>query len=99
MEELLPKWLMRRYLLLSKELKEAKKTEFDFSFAESALKKTGSSTRMVPLFLSQLRKAGWLEVSLDPEDGRRRIYKLKSYEEVFTNYVNDILAHKTSKKR
>jgi len=38
--------------------------------------------RMVSVILSEMRKAGWLEMRLDPEDARRRLSKLKSPEEV-----------------
>jgi len=38
--------------------------------------------RMVSVILSEMRKAGWVEMRLDPEDARRRLYKLKSLEEV-----------------
>ena len=38
--------------------------------------------RMVSVILSEMRKAGWLEVRLDPEDARKRLYKLKAPDEV-----------------
>jgi len=36
----------------------------------------------VPVFLSELRKAGWIETKLDPTDARKSIYRLRSREEV-----------------
>lgn len=98
MEELLPKWLMRRYLFLLGELKANRKREFDFAFAEKTLSKMGSSPKMVPLFLSELRKAGWLEVKLDPDDARKRVYTVKQYSEVLESYIHQLLLeHKTRK--
>ena len=99
MEKLLPKWLMKRYLFLLNELKEHNKKEFDFAFAEKALSKMGSSPKIVPLFLSELRKAGWLEVKLDPEDTRKRIYSIRQYKEVFESYINHMLNRTKSRKR
>jgi len=31
---------------------------------------------MISIILSDLKKAGWLEVRLDPNDSRKRLYKL-----------------------
>jgi type I restriction enzyme M protein len=42
------------------------------------------SENQINVFLSELRKRGWLEVKLDPEDARKRIYKLISREEIIS---------------
>lgn len=98
MEKLLPKWLMKRYLFLLGELKASKKREFDFDFAKKTLSKMGSSPKMVPLFLSELRKAGWLEVKLDPDDARKRVYTIRQYSDVLDSYISHImLEYKTRK--
>ena len=76
MVEPLPKWLMQRYSLLWVKFKDK---EFNH---EQATKTLPDDERMVSVILSELRKAGWLEMRLDPEDARRRLYKLKSPEEV-----------------
>jgi len=34
------------------------------------------------MVLSELRKAGWLELMIDPQDARKRIYHLKTPEDV-----------------
>jgi len=36
---------------------------------------------MLSIVLSELRQAGWLEMKLNPEDARKRLYKLKSPEQ------------------
>jgi len=38
--------------------------------------------RMVSVILSKMRKAGWLEMRLDPNDARKRLYKLKAPDDV-----------------
>lgn len=91
METLLPKWIMKRYLVLEEAMRKQKNGEFDFDSAEKALAKIGDDKRIVGLFLSELRKAGWLEVKLDEKDGRKRVYKLKDYQVIFNNYVKSVL--------
>ena len=76
MVEPLPKWLMQRYSLLWVKFKDK---EFNH---EQATQTLPDDERMVSVILSEMRKAGWLEMRLDPEDARRRLYKLKSPEEV-----------------
>jgi len=36
---------------------------------------------MISIALSELRQFGWLEMKLDPNDARKRVYKLKSPEQ------------------
>ena len=79
---MIPKWLERRYQSLS--------TRFSvnpFSFEEAVLvlsEKHHDAEDEVKVVLSELRKKGWLDVSLDPQDARKKIYKLKSTEEVIS---------------
>tara|TARA_Y100000310_G_C20499102_1_gene723029 strand:+ start:652 stop:789 length:138 start_codon:yes stop_codon:yes gene_type:complete len=37
---------------------------------------------MISIALSELKQSGWLEMKLDPNDARKRVYKLKSPEQV-----------------
>ena len=39
----------------------------------------------IPVFLSELRKAGWLKVELDPDDARKRFYKLIGKEKIISD--------------
>ena len=72
----LPKWLEVRYDLLWTELKDS---PFGLETATKILvEKNKDSEKEVPVFISELRKAGWLTTELDPADARKRIYKLKS---------------------
>lgn len=74
MTEPLPKWIQKRYAILWKKFHNQ---EFTMDQAEKVLEdKSG-----INVFFSDLRKAGWCVVSLDSNDIRKRIYKLKSPEE------------------
>ena len=76
MAEPLPKWLMQRYSLLWVKFKNK---EFNHKQATKILP---DDERMVSVILSEMRKAGWLGIRLNPKDARKRLYRLKSPEEV-----------------
>ena len=88
-KELLPKWIMKRYLVLWEVLSKRKEeNSFTFDTAASILLAELNDNRgVVGLVLSALRKAGWLEVNLDTKDNRRRIYKIANFKDVFKEYV------------
>lgn len=72
MVEPLPRWIMKRYSTLWNKFKSR---EFTHKNATEALNEKDG--RIVSLFLSDLKKYGWLAVSLHPNDSRVRIYRLK----------------------
>jgi len=72
----LPKWLMHRY---SKLWNKFKNEEFGHEDAFKELNEKDDN--LISVVLSQLRKHGWLTINLDPNDSRKRIYKLKSPED------------------
>jgi type I restriction enzyme M protein len=77
---MLPAWIEKRYKYLWEGFKES---SFRFEDAAKILKdKMRDDGRQVNVFLSELRKGGWLEVEFNREDARKRIYKLKSIEEI-----------------
>ena len=86
--QLLPKWIMKRYLLLWSEFKDR---EFAFDDAERILSKMvkPDSKKVVGLFLSELRKAGWVKVELNQADTRKRVYRLKPYELIFKTITDE----------
>jgi type I restriction enzyme M protein len=49
---------------------------------EQAAKTLVIDKRIISVILSEIRKAGWLKIKLDPDDARKRLYILKSPEEV-----------------
>ena len=80
MTQPLPKWIQKRYAVLWKKFKNK---EFTFEQAEKVLKDNAG----INVFFSDLRKAGWLEVNLNQDDTRTRIYKLKSPDEGFKDML------------
>ena len=68
---------MERYSILWKEFKG---NDFDHDKASKLLKEEKDG--LVSAVLSELKKHGWLTISLHPDDSRKRIYKLKNPEEV-----------------
>ena len=79
---MIPKWLEKRHKFLWEAVHDS---PFRFDDAAKVLKeKMHDSENQINVFLSELRKRGWLEVKLDPEDARKRIYKLISREEIIS---------------
>ena len=77
------KWVEKRYDLLWEQFKDS---PFRFENASNVLReKFRDAGDKINVILSELRKGGYLTVSLDPEDARKRIYKLKSKEEIISN--------------
>lgn len=74
---------MQRYAILWSKLKSKK-----FSY-ESAKKILKDKNTVLSVVLSELKKAGWLSVDLNPNDTRKRVYKLlplkKAFEELAKN--------------
>lgn len=68
----LPKWLMNRYASL---WKAKKNNKFEYSEARNILDEKDDKTLSV--ILSELRKHGWLDVTLHPDNARKRTYRLK----------------------
>lgn len=68
----LPKWIMRHYAALWNRFKDKKFTH------EQACKAVKLKKGIVSVLLSDIKKANWLNVSLDPDDSRIRLYRLKS---------------------
>lgn len=83
---MVPKWVEKRY----KELWDSyQDSPFRFEDAAKVLRKKLKDTEeQVNVILSELRKGGWLNVDFDPKDARRRIYTLKSSEEVITQILS-----------
>lgn len=74
--EKLPRWLETRYGLLWNAFADS---PFGFDEAAELLKrKKKDRDENVLVFISELRKAGWLFTESDPSDARKKIYRLKS---------------------
>ena len=68
----LAKWVMKRYSIL---WMETQGKPFSHEDAIRILRATAPLTSVI---LSELKKAGWLNVQIDPEDTRKRHYVLLS---------------------
>ena len=67
----LPEWIMERYSKLWLKFKDKEFTR------EQAAKVIGND-KALAVFLSELRKSGWISIRLDENDARKNIYKLKN---------------------
>jgi hypothetical protein len=81
MTKAIPIWILNSYAKLWIRFKEER---FDFSKAEDVLKKLPTS-----VILSFLKKRDWLQVSLNPNDSRKRLYTLKNPEQAITEMGQD----------
>lgn len=75
-KEIAPSWLVKRYMKLWDKFNDK---DFSFEEAQKALKE---DNKFLSVVLSEMKKEGWLTLELDPEDARKRFYKLLSLEEV-----------------
>lgn len=81
----LPKWLQERY---SKLLNKLDEKEFNFEIARKILHK--DQNKIVSIVLSELKKAGWLNITkLDPNDSRKRYYTLNKPDKIFKGLETD----------
>lgn len=78
----LPEWVMKRYAKLWNKFKDK---EFNKSDAEKVIKGDTS----LPVFLSELRKAGWIELKMSEEDARKTIYRLKNPTKAILEEIKD----------
>ncbi len=78
----LPRWAMERYAKLWSRYKDK---EFGYKDVTKTLKE--KNEKIVSVFLSYLKKYGWLNIKLHPEDSRKRIYQLKNPEEAVKEMV------------
>lgn len=79
---MIPAWLEKRYVILWEKYNTS---QFRFDDASNLLQeKMQDSENQINVFLSELRKKGFLEVAFDPDDARKRLYTLKSRESVIT---------------
>jgi type I restriction enzyme M protein len=78
MKSELAEWIDRRYSLLWEAFSDK---PFRFEDAAKVLKEKNKDVEeQVPVFLSQLRKAGFLSVESDARDARQKLYRLHSRE-------------------
>ena len=71
----LPKWAMLRYAALWTQFHDR-----EFAHAD-AMEVLGDDRNLCSVTLNTFKRLGWLSVSLDPEDARKRTYRLISPEQ------------------
>ena len=83
---MIPRWLKKRFDALWKTFQD---NPFRFEEAVRVLEeKLHDSENQVNVFLAELRKRGWLNVKPDPEDARKKIYSLKSEQEIISQILS-----------
>lgn len=83
---MLPDWINKRYEILWQSFQSS-----SFRFEEAAAelsKKIKDAKDEVNVVLSELRKEGMLKVEFDPNDARKRIYKLKSKKDMISDTLS-----------
>lgn len=78
-----PKWVIIRYAKLWKKFGEKKMTY------ENIQECLGEKKSTISVFLNELRNAGWATIELSKEDARKRVYQLKSPDQIFEEINND----------
>lgn len=80
---MIPNWLGKRYEILWEANRDS---PFRFEDAAKVLKeKMQDSEDQINVFLSELRKRCLIRVDFDPEDARKRIYRLESREKTISD--------------
>jgi hypothetical protein len=82
MDNVIPAWIIRRYKKLWGSF-DGKK--FTFEDAKKVLEE--DDEKFVSVVLSELDKLGWIDIELDPEDRRKRLYTLKPLDAVIKKQV------------
>jgi len=81
----IPKWLKNRYKFLWEAFRD---TPFNFDNAAKILKDQSHTDKdQSNVILSELKKRGMLEVDSDPEDARKKIYRLHSMEKKLAELI------------
>jgi len=83
---MIPRWLKKRFDALWRAFQSK---PFRFEEAVRVLQEElQDSENQVNVFLAELRKRGWLNVKPDPEDARKKIYSLKSEQEIISQILS-----------
>ena len=77
MKDFIPEWMAKRFALIWR-IKKNK----DFTF-RWYIEKTGDDEKIALTFFSRLKKKGWIEVKNNPQDKRKKLYKLVNPNEIF----------------
>lgn len=89
MAKAIPKWVQERYSILWKKFKDK---EITYENIEKTLSIDDKNT--ISVFINELKKAGWIDVQLDKQDSRKRVYSLLSPNEAMGEIESVIERHK-----
>jgi hypothetical protein len=78
----LPKWVFERYAKLWNKFDNK---PFSHKQAQDFLKEPKPTT--LSLVIQELKNAGWVTITLDPKDSRKRLYLLKEPNQVIKEMV------------
>jgi hypothetical protein len=84
----IPKWVWKRYAKLWQKFSDK---PFTFEQAKKELKFLDRNT--ISVMFNELKTAGWIAVSLDEEDSRKRVYNLINPVQIVESAKNDIKKH------
>lgn len=84
----IPKWVWKRYALLWKRFRDK---PFTFEQAQKELKHLDRNT--ISVLFNELKIAGWITMSLNEMDSRKREYHLVNPIQVVENTENDFKKH------
>jgi len=79
------KWVMDRYSILWERFAD---NPISFKQIKDTLKIDDKN--VISVFLNELRKSGWVDVKLDKEDIRKRLYTLKSPNKVIMEISKNV---------
>jgi len=79
----LPEWVIKRYAKLWFKIK-------DKEFSKEQADKILENDNAMAVFLSDLRKAGWMEIKMSQEDARKTIYRLKEPTTTFMEELKEL---------
>jgi hypothetical protein len=81
----IPKWVWKRYAKLWQKFNE---NPFTFEQAQKELKHLDRN--LISVMFNELKTAGWIAVSLDEKDTRKRVYTLLNPITIVESVKNDI---------
>ena len=79
-----PKWVWKRYSKLWQKFKDK---PFTFEQAQKELKHLDRN--VISVMFNELKNAGWISVSLNEDDSRKRVYTLNNPMQIVENVKND----------
>ncbi len=79
----LPKWIMQSYAKLWQKYSS---NEFEHSHVSEIVERNLAS-----VVVHHLKKNGWLEITLNPDDSRKRFYRLKAPEQAVLEMAGDLI--------